>query len=249
MDFEQILEDCLEKLSNGETPETCLAQYPRYAAELRPLLAAAEKMGTGAQVHPRPEFKARARERLSKHMQANPRQAAKPVMAPLFRLAFGMATLLLAFFITGTALAQSALPKDALYPWKLASEQAWLYIAPDPLGAKLTLTERRVDEALAVSGNPAAMEIALRGYDDLLADLASYTDLADRQRIEAALQIQNERLKQLEPPSMQPHGEEESVAPESLLATPTLEIELPLSTPDILPIPVPTLEIPVLPVP
>jgi hypothetical protein len=249
MDFEQILEDCLEKLSGGETAETCLAQYPQYAAELRPLLAAAETMETGAQVHPQPEFKARARERLSKHMQANPRQAAKPVMTPLFRLAFGMATLLLAFFITGTALAQSALPEDALYPWKLTSEQAWLNIAPDPLGVKLALAERRVDEALAVSGNPAAMEIALRGYDDLLADLASYTDLADRQRIEAALHIQNERLKQLEPSSILPYGEEEIVAPESPLPTPTLEIESTLSTPDILPLPAPTLEIPDLPVP
>lgn len=249
MDFEQILEECLERLAGGETAETCLAKYPQHAAELRPLLTAAEKMGANVQVRPLPEFKMRTREQLIKHMQANPRQAAKPVMAPLFRLGFGMATLLLAFFITGTALAQSALPGEALYPWKLASEQTWLYVAPDPLGAKLAIAERRIDEALVSSGKPAAMEIALRGYDNILADLESYTDLTDRKRIELALQIQDERLKLLEPPAIQPYNQEDVAAPESPLPESRPEIELPLSAPDILPLPVPTLETPVLPVP
>lgn len=248
-DFEQILEECLERLADGQTAETCLAQYPQHAPELRPLLAAAEKMGIGAQVHPRPEFKMQAREQLVKHMQARPRQAANPALKPFFRLAFGMATLLLAFFVTGTALAQSALPGEALYPWKLASEQAWLYVAPDPLGANLALAERRIDEALASSGSPAAMEVALRGYDDILANLEAYTGLADRQRIEAALQIQDERLKQLELPSTWPRGEEDVATPESPLPAPQPEIELHLSTPDILPLPVPTLETPDLPLP
>jgi hypothetical protein len=249
MDFEQILEECLEKLADGETAETCLAQYPQHAAELRPLLAAAEKMGIGAQVHPLPKFKTQAREQLMKHMQANPRQAAKITVTPLFRLGFGMATLLLAFFITGTALAQSALPGDALYPWKLASEHAWLHVAPDPLGAKLALTERRIDEALASSGSLVAMEIALRGYDDILANLETYTGLADRQRIEAALQVQDERLNQLELPSTQPYNQEDVATPESPLPASTPETESPISTPNVLPLPVPTLETPDLPVP
>lgn len=248
MDFEQILEDCLQRLADGETPEACLAQYPQHAVELRPLLIAAETMGASAQAHPLPEFKMRTREQLIKHMQANPRQVAKPIMAPLFRLAFGMTTLLLAFFVVGTALAQSALPGEALYPLKLASEQAWLHIAPDPLGAKLALTERRIDEAMATSGNPAAMEIALREYNNILASLESYTELADRQRIEAALQIQTEQLKDAGLLTTLP-ANEETLTPEPLLPLTAPDVELPLATPEILPVAVPTLEIPSLPQP
>lgn len=248
MDFEQILDNCLERLARGETLEACLSQYPQQAAELRPLLAAAEKMETGTQVQPLPAFRLRARGQLIAHMRAHPRRAAKPVFAPLFRLAVGLATLLLAFLVTGTALAQSALPGEALYPWKLTSEQAWLRLSPDPPGAQLALAARRVDEALAVSDDPAALGIALRGYRDILAELAMYTDPAARQRIELGLQIQKERLKESGLAPILPAGEE-TPAPEPLLPLPTPDVELPLSTPEILPLDVPTLETPGLPLP
>ena len=37
-EFNNILDECLERVINGETIEQCLASHPEYAAEIEPLL-------------------------------------------------------------------------------------------------------------------------------------------------------------------------------------------------------------------
>ena len=60
--FDNILNDCLERLITGqETVEQCLQRYPEYVKELAPLLRTATIMNKAVDVKPSEEFRARAR--------------------------------------------------------------------------------------------------------------------------------------------------------------------------------------------
>jgi hypothetical protein len=166
--FIQALEDCLDSLTKGGTDlDECLARYPGHAERLRPLLEAAVRLQAGRLVGPSTGFKARTRARLQEHMSVHPRrQGLRQAfgLAPAWQLAFSLAALALAFLASGTAFAQAALPGQPLYGWKLASEEVWRGLAPDPLAADLALAERRLGEILATSADPQAMDTALDGY-------------------------------------------------------------------------------------
>ncbi|MEW6717232.1 MAG: hypothetical protein AB1345_07005 [Chloroflexota bacterium] len=196
--FERVLEDCLERLAGGEASlEDCLRDYPEFVEELRPLLEAASWVKRGAEVQPSPEFRQRGRARLMAHVRAHPR---RPIPAwtrgllSVYRLAVGLTVLALAIFVTGMAFAQFAMPGDSLYGWKLASEAAWRAVSPDPVATDLALAERRVRELLSVSGSKR--EIALQGYQEILARLTSQADPAAQERIIPALTDQRENLAQ-----------------------------------------------------
>jgi hypothetical protein len=196
-DLASALEACLEHLAAGETLEACLARYPQHARELRAYLGTAAQLEKASQLRPTPAFKARARTRLMAHMAAHPRlfKMRMPRRRPLFpRLALGMGLALIALAVSTTALAQSALPGGTLYPWKLSSEQAWHMVAPDPAGVDIIRADRRVDEALAVSGDEEARGIALDEYHKVVAALEQYKDPATQQRVELALKTEAGKL-------------------------------------------------------
>ncbi len=254
--FERALEDCLERLAGGGVSlEDCLRGYPEFADELRPLLKAASQVRCGVEVQPSPEFRRRGRAQLMAHMRAHPRRQVTNRtrgLIPVYRLAVGLTALALAVFTTGTAFAQSAMPGDALYGWKLASESAWRAASPDPVGTDLALAERRVQEIQSSSGS--AREIALQGYQQVLNRLVSQTDPAVQQRIFPILAAQRERLAQagisvpdlekyLSPqPTQTPLPRPTIPAPAlpNLTTTPVLPLELPtLGHPPILATPTP----------
>jgi hypothetical protein len=197
--LDSILEDCLEHIAQGETLQACLSRYPEQAAALEPLLVAAGRLEEeGARVRPSAAFKARTRSRLYAHMDAHPRQRRQfglPHFSPMLRLMSALAAVLIACTVTGTALAQSALPGDLLYTWKLTSEQAWRSISPDPVGVDLARGDRRIDEAVAVSANADAQGIALHAYQSIVTDLEKYEDLSVRERISTGLKTQQDKLK------------------------------------------------------
>ena len=59
--LENIFNECLERILQGESLESCLASYPKEAAQLEPLLRTALGFSWRASsVQARPEFKARA---------------------------------------------------------------------------------------------------------------------------------------------------------------------------------------------
>ena len=123
-DLATALEDCLERLAEGETLDACLARYPQHANELRACLGTAARLEKGSQLRPTPAFKAHARTRLTTHMAAHPRRLKirVPQRRSLFpRLASRMALGLITLAVTTTALAQSALPGSTLYSWNLSS--------------------------------------------------------------------------------------------------------------------------------
>ncbi len=207
--FDRALDDCLGRISRGEALETCLNRYAQYAGELRPLLQTAVQLEKGTRVHVTESFKQRGRNELLAYMEAHPRShglgrtsrspaavIGKPsqVFGPV-RLVTGVfAVLVFAFFATGTALAQSALPGQSLYSWKLTSETVWRTISPDPVSTNLALAARRTQEALAVTGS--ARSVALKGYEAVLSQLAiqSRQDASAQHRIVPVLTDQRNDL-------------------------------------------------------
>lgn len=172
-DLEQLLEECLARMEAGASLAECLADHPEQAAELRPLLEAAQMVGSMKRLGLRPEFRKGARAGLIAHMRANPHTA------PTFhwrqslalRYAASLAVLALAFTTAGTALAQQALPGDALYGWKLTSESVWRSLQYNEFDADYYLAERRLRELHAVQGYPELEAIGLKAYSGVLRQL------------------------------------------------------------------------------
>jgi hypothetical protein len=60
--FEDILDECVERLLKGESMEQCLVLYPGQAVQLEPLLRVAVAIREASSaVKPRAEFKTRTR--------------------------------------------------------------------------------------------------------------------------------------------------------------------------------------------
>jgi hypothetical protein len=194
-ELETVLDICLSQIENSESSiDECLALYPEQAAELEPLLKAANKLSLAREVVPDPAYKARTRAKLSIYMQQNPQR--KRVSPIFWRVAIGVMTMLIAFLATGTSFAQSALPGDQLYNWKLTSENVWRMTSSDQLGVDLTLSDRRVHEIVVVSGNEARQQRALENYQKLLVKFNATKDEKARARILPVLQAQHTALIQ-----------------------------------------------------
>ena len=63
-DLPEILDDCLERIINGEALESCLSAYPDERLELEPMLLAALSISEVPEVQPSAEFVASSRSRL-----------------------------------------------------------------------------------------------------------------------------------------------------------------------------------------
>lgn len=191
-EFEAALDDCLKRLASGEASvEDCLAPYPQFADDLRPLLSAALHVGRIAEVQPDKAFKRKTRKQLDGHMRASPRRRS-PL---LLRLAVIATLLLVALLVAGTAYAQGAFPGDALYRWKLASEN--LARRVDPIRVDMWLAQRRADEILAVRTEPARLAIAWAQYRLVMDRLLAYDDPQFRDEILLMLKRQADEFARL----------------------------------------------------
>jgi hypothetical protein len=184
--FDRILDTCLEQIAAGQsTIDQCLDENPQHRQELEPLLRAAEKVAGLRTIEPTAAFRQRGRRALEAHMSANPRPATREgFFARLFsnptaarRLATSMAAVALALVSTGTVLAQSALPGDPLYGWKLQTEQLWRPFSGEKTQYELHLSERRAEEYLAVYQRPELATSALQNYTKSLTELLIQLEL------------------------------------------------------------------------
>ena len=182
--FEDVLEQCLDEVAEGASSvEECLARHPEHAAQLEPILLTASRIHNGGrQVHPSPAFKARSRAKLTLHMQAHPRKAARSIFA-FRRLVAGFAALVMAFLATGIVYAQGALPGDTLYSWKLASENVWRLVSPNSVDTDFAIANRRIQELNATANDPKRRAQALEGYHAVKARLETEFDDATLKRI------------------------------------------------------------------
>lgn len=194
--LDEILEQCLDKIASGEsTVEECLARNPTYAAELQPVLVAAERLKRGRAVQPSPVFAARLRSQLMQKTRENPRTTwGFPVF---FRqMALNVAMLVLVFAGINTVFAQGALPGEPLYNWKLATESIWRVVTTDPVGTDLEISNRRIDEYTRVSKDEVRRARVLNGYHDLLVRLQTERDEQERARILETLKSHQDSLRE-----------------------------------------------------
>ncbi|MBI4233437.1 MAG: hypothetical protein HY686_03255 [Chloroflexi bacterium] len=133
--FEDILNDCLDRLARGEALNACLARYPQAAEELRPLLQVAwSAMRVGASVQALPQAQAATLQRLRERQEQrrarrHPGVWALPWLKPWAVATAALVVLAVAGWGT-TAAAADTVPGDALYPVKLARERVTLAFVP-----------------------------------------------------------------------------------------------------------------------
>lgn len=138
------LEICLNDLERGATLESCLAQFPALAGDLRPILETAQRarafsqntLPTGAYRRSRTRVLKAAAE--LRHQKPTPLPFWKrgPSPARPFRLAFTALAMLIFLLSGGTGLvsaSSNALPGDQLYPVKRSWEGFRLTITFNPL--------------------------------------------------------------------------------------------------------------------
>lgn len=202
-DLELALDDCLQQLASGTSSlGQCLARYPRYAAELRPLLETALRLQQTRSIRPSGAMRDRARAELTGYMKTHPR---RPRMKAIPKLATSMIVISLALASVGTAVAQAALPGQALYGVKLYTERAWRAANPDPVAADLTLANRRTMELIALTAKSSsgpkddvleasAESQAIAAYADVLSRLADETNGPSASQILSALEDHQQAL-------------------------------------------------------
>ena len=196
-EYEAILETCVEQIANGQSSlEECLARFPNYAAELEPILSVATRLKRVRNIKPPPFLRARIRAQVNQTIETKPRpRRGLPIF--FWRMALNVSVLLLTLAMTNTVFAQSALPGESLYRWKLTSEYVWHVVTTDPLGTDLRLADRRLDEYLAVSKDETRRARVLMGYNELLLRFQAEEDEADRQRILTTLKSQQDSLRKV----------------------------------------------------
>lgn len=219
-EFEKILEQCLLDLEMGiANVDECISRYPKHAPELGPVLLTHTSLERLGEARPSAALKARVRAKLTQQMQAHPRKSSR-FNFTFMRLATNFAIVLLILLGAGTAYAQSALPGDTLYDWKLISENAWRAVSSDPIRTDLAIAERRINELIAVGNDPELHAQTLEAYLEVAARLKSEMTVENEALILQALNSQVEELK--ESGVTVPQNIDEEVLPQINEIVPTL---------------------------
>jgi hypothetical protein len=223
-EFEKILEQCLLDLEMGmANVDECLSRYPGHALQLRPVLLTHTSLEHVGEMQPSAAFKARVRARLTQQMHAHPRNSRKLNFA-FMRFAANLAIILMTLLAAGTAYAQSTLPGEPFYEWKLVSENAWRAVSSDPVGTDLAIAERRKSELIAVSHDPVLQAQALEAYLEVTTRLKSEMNVENEALILQTLDSQAEELEDSGVPV--PQIIDEEVPPQLDEIFPTLVIPI-----------------------
>lgn len=175
--IENIFNECIERIEQGDTIENCLKSYPFDAAELEPLLRTALGIQANASFYnPSRYVKSISHARLD-GAQRYARYVQKKDEYPAWQRVWvpALASITAVMFIgVGTVAASSnALPDETLYPVKMAAENVRVaFTFSDVAKAKVhvELAEERSDEiaAMAAQGNT---EQIVKATDKLLEHL------------------------------------------------------------------------------
>ncbi len=167
--IEEAFNDCFERLSAGESLDSCLSDYPQFALELDLLLRTTYDVKRRAYpIQPRPEFKYWAKVRLQGVQDYVSRQPVQDKSAAFnWRRAMAISMAAMLVFViasSGTVAASSeALPDEPLYGVKLAVEQAQVTFAQsdvDRAEVYARLAEKRAGEIVAMARQGKADKVA-----------------------------------------------------------------------------------------
>jgi hypothetical protein len=141
-----ILDDCVNRLREGQTVADCLAAYPDDAAELESLLEAGlsirRALPLGQEVA---SAQAEQWQRLRPELRLVATRRTYPIRQ-ITRLAASLA-LVFIFLMGGASVwAQNSLPGDTLYGLKLMTESVHLLLTGDDTSLEIEFNQRRIDE-------------------------------------------------------------------------------------------------------
>lgn len=160
--------DCIDRLRTGHTVEDCLTLYPRYAVLLRPMLEAGNLVKR-AQITPMEISSAQERVRL--RYEAAVLTPSRQRAYPLRQFVSLAAAILLMFVMVsgGTGvLAESSLPGDVLYGYKLFTETLRLSLFEDAT-LRQQFAARRIAEVHQLIDLNRSAEITFEGQVDSIA--------------------------------------------------------------------------------
>jgi hypothetical protein len=161
--IEEIFEECLERIEQGESIESCLASYPDEAEELVELLTTFVNVKwRTTMVEPRPEFKAWGKAQLFNVYNQRAYQTEKEVrhsgIFSLQRIWVPALAGLIIFVLLGgvgtAAASNSAMPDQPLYSVKLATEEVRLALSfsdEDKAVVNAEIAQRRAQEIAAMA--------------------------------------------------------------------------------------------------
>lgn len=236
-EFDNILDECLQRLIAGETIEACLSRYPDYAASLEPLLRTAQNTLKATDIRPRPEFRDRARYQYQvaiREMPVKEKHSFFAILRP------SLATVVVAIVLLAggsvVAAAGGSLPDNPLYQVKLATEAVRLALTPSDLGkAELNarFADARVDEIIKMAdkGDVALVEMTT---DRMNQNLIAVADLTSLSKVTA----EGASFSSLQAPAATPVP---TVTP---TAVPTPTTPPKLTTPLVIPVPTITVGLP-----
>lgn len=167
--IENIFNNCLERMFEGESIKDCLNAYPKKASELEPLLKTSLAIAlSSSAIQPNPKFKARANHQFQLMLHAKQKKAERRAIISIWhrRWALAMATILVVFLVgIGTTTASTnALPDESLYPIKLAAEQVRLTLAFSEIARTtyhVKFAERRAGEMVEMARQGESDKISM----------------------------------------------------------------------------------------
>lgn len=162
-----ILDKCLKRMEDGDSLANCLADYPEYAGELKPLLELSSHIETFRDLQPAPAFQQFSRRKIEQQLQTKQESVTFPGLIRLikqrrqltmnrrFQMAKIIVSVMLALAVAtgGVAYASdSAHPGDFLYGVDLAVEQVQERLRIETasrLQTQIAHAEERLSEAQA----------------------------------------------------------------------------------------------------
>ena len=153
--FPDVLNDCLDRLAQGQSVDDCVTRYPRDRELLAPLLETATKARLLERIKPRPEFKAAARARLEQHLAQTKRRWSIWGRLPIPRAPVWASALLVVFVVFGGGgggvvwASSGSTPDQPLYPVKLATEhvrKAVTFSSEGKASLEAQFADRRAEE-------------------------------------------------------------------------------------------------------
>jgi hypothetical protein len=183
--FNQVLDEALDRLIRGESPEKIVSDYPEQSTELKPLLQAASAARVFNQLKPREDFKSRARyEFLSaaREMESRPRRrfSFSWNWRPAWAISLTAAVVVLLAGSGTVAASGSSMPGDTLYQVKLTTEKVRLAVAFSDLSKtelNASFANRRSVEIeyLSTQGNNEQIQVAASRLNYNLSNISTLT--------------------------------------------------------------------------
>lgn len=178
--FDDILNECLERVLLGESIEDCLAGFPQHAAELRPLLETSLQVKKAASVQPRPEFRASSGAKFRIALNALPDKPKRSFLAWLRQPQWAAVTAAVLLVVMGTGtgvMASGSMPDQPLYSVKLVMEKVQISLTPSAAAKGelyARILEKRIDEIsrMASENKPDKIQLVTTRLDSFVAQIA-----------------------------------------------------------------------------